>query len=76
MKNQYVTLTGSKNNAGDFLIKFRAKKLFKELRPDREIIDFNGWEKFDDEKLKVVNESKALLLVGDPALIKGMRERI
>jgi hypothetical protein len=76
MKNQYVTLTGSKNNAGDFLIKFRAKKLFKELRPDREIIDFNGWEKFDDEKLKVVNESKALLLVGGPALIKGMRERI
>jgi hypothetical protein len=76
MKNQYVILTGSKNNAGDFLIKFRAKKLFKELRPDREIIDFNGWEEFDDEKLKTVNESKALILLGGPALIKGMRERI
>lgn len=76
MKEQYVILTGSKNNAGDFLIKFRAKQLFKELRPDREIIDFDGWEKFDDEKIKVVNESKALLLVGGPALVKGMRKKI
>jgi hypothetical protein len=76
MKNQYVILTGSKNNAGDFLIKYRAKQLFKELRADREIIDFNGWEAFDEEKLRTVNESKALLLVGGPALVKGMRERI
>ncbi|MEA3486017.1 MAG: polysaccharide pyruvyl transferase family protein [Candidatus Aerophobetes bacterium] len=76
MKNQYVILTGSKNNAGDFLIKYRAKQLFKSLRPDREIIDFNGWEVFDSEKLKTVNESKALLLVGGPALVKGMRNRI
>ena len=76
MKDQYVILTGSKNNAGDFLIKFRAKQLFKELRPDREIIDFNGWEAFDDKKLKAVNESKALILLGGPALVKGMRERI
>ena len=76
MKNQYVILTGSKNNAGDFLIKYRAKQLFKELRKDREIIDFNGWEEFDDEKLKTVNESKALILLGGPALVKGMRPRI
>jgi hypothetical protein len=76
MKNQYIILTGSKNNAGDFLIKYRAKQLFKELRPDRKIIDFNGWEEFDEEKLKTVNESKALILLGGPALVKGMRERI
>ena len=41
MKDQYVILTGSKNNAGDYLIKFSAKQLFSDLRPDREIIDFN-----------------------------------
>tara|TARA_Y100000746_G_scaffold226449_1_gene231602 strand:- start:1180 stop:2325 length:1146 start_codon:yes stop_codon:yes gene_type:complete len=76
MKNQYVILTGSKNNAGDFLIKFRAKQLFKKLRSDRKIIDYNGWEAFDDKKLQTINKSKALLLVGGPALIKGMRDRI
>lgn len=76
MKNQYTILTGSKNNAGDFLIKYRAKQLFRTLRPDREIIDLNGWEEFDDEKLKTVNESQALILLGGPALIKNMRSKI
>ena len=76
MKNQYVILTGSKNNAGDYLIKYRAKQLFKELRPDREIIDFNAWEEFDKEKLKTVNESKALILLGGPSLQKNMRPNI
>lgn len=72
MIDKYVILTGSKNNAGDFLIKFRAKLLFKELRPDREIIDYNAWEPFDEEKLKVINESKALILLGGPSLQKNM----
>lgn len=73
---QYTILTGSKNNAGDFLIKYRAKQLFKELRPDRDIIDFNAWEEFDKEKLKIVNESKALILLGGPSLQKLMRPNI
>jgi len=68
----YVILTGSKNNAGDFLIKHRAKQLFQKIRPDREIIDFNAWEYLDDKKLKVVNNSKALILMGGPALQKNM----
>jgi len=72
MKKQYVILTGAKNNAGDFLIKYRAKQLFKEFRPDREIIDFNAWEKFDDEKLRIVNESCALILMGGQSLQKNM----
>lgn len=76
MKNQFTILTGSKSNAGDFLIKYRAKQLFKKLRPDREIIDFNAWEEFDEEKLKVVNESKALILLGGPSLQKNMRPNI
>ena len=72
----YTVLTGSKNNAGDFLIKYRAKQLFKELRPDREIIDFNAWEKFDSEKLDTVNKSKALILLGGPSLQRRMRPDI
>jgi len=31
MKDHYGILTGSKNNAGDFLIKYRAKQLFAAL---------------------------------------------
>jgi len=71
-KEYYVILTGSKNNAGDFLIKHRAKQLFQAVRPDREIVDFNAWEYLDDEKLEIVNNSKALILMGGPALQKNM----
>ena len=72
----YTVLTGSKNNAGDFLIKYRAKQLFKDLRPNRKIIDFNSWEEFDSEKLNTVNKSKALILLGGPSLQKNMRPDI
>ena len=76
MKDYYVILTGSKNNAGDFLIKHRAKKLFSALRGDREIVDLNAWIPFDDKSLAVVNSSKALILTGGPALQKNMYPRI
>jgi hypothetical protein len=76
MKPYYVLLTGSKNNAGDFLIKRRAKKLFASLRPDRELIDFNAWEPFDHERLNAVNEAKALILLGGPSLQYAMRPAI
>ncbi len=75
-KDYYVILTGSKNNAGDFLIKYRAKQLFSQLRPDREIIDFDGWVPFDQSKLEIVNNAKALVLTGGPALQKKMRPRV
>ena len=68
MRDYYVILTGSKNNAGDFLIKHRAKALFSSLRSDRKIIDLDGWKPFDEEQLKVVNGAKALILTGGPAL--------
>jgi len=76
MKDQYVILTGSKNNAGDYLIKFRAKQLFAELRPDREIIDINGWETLSPSNLAIINESKALILMGGPALVEDMVPRV
>ena len=76
MKDQYVILTGSKNNAGDYLIKYRAKQLFSDLRPDRKIIDINGWEQLNTDKLAIINESKALILMGGPALIKNMAPKV
>lgn len=76
MKEQYVILTGSKNNAGDYLIKYRAKQLFAEIRPDREIIDINGWEILSLSNLSVINESKALILMGGPALVEDMIPRV
>ncbi len=72
MKNQYVILTGAKHNAGDHLIKRRAQQIFSWLRPDRKIINLDGWKKFTPDNLKTVNESLALLLVGGPALQNGM----
>lgn len=71
-KPYYVMLTGSKNNAGDFLIKHRAKELFSWLRPDREVIDLNAWEILDSKKLDIVNGSCAVILTGGPSLQKKM----
>ena len=71
-KPYYVILTGSKNNAGDYLIKYRAKELFASLRPDKKIVDINAWEKADDERLEMINSADALILMGGPALQKNM----
>jgi len=68
MENRYVVLTGARNNAGDFLIKHRAKKLFAELRPDREIVDYDGWVSLNESQLEVINNSRALILLGGPSL--------
>ena len=70
--NQYVLLTGGKNNSGDFLIKHRAKELLSRLRPDREIVDYDGWKPLTPEQIDVINASKALLLTGGPALQEKM----
>jgi hypothetical protein len=72
----YVLLTGSKNNAGDYLIKYRAKKLFAKIRPDRQIVDFNAWEPLDDQALEAVNGAKALIMLGGPALQERMYPRV
>ena len=69
-------MTGSKNNAGDFLIKSRAKELLKSLKPDTKLIDYNAWEELSAEKLSHVNESKALILLGGPALQNKMYPNI
>jgi len=75
-KDYYVLLTGSKNNAGDYLIKYRAKLLFDELRKDRKYVDVDAWKPFDDETLTLVNNSKAVILMGGPALQRNMHPHI
>jgi hypothetical protein len=60
VKDYYVILTGSKNNAGDFLIKYRAKKLFAALRPDRDIVDLDAWKPFDAATLELVSKATVL----------------
>jgi hypothetical protein len=75
-KPYYVILTGSKNNAGDYLIKYRAKRLFSVLRDDRGIVDIDGWKPFDKETLELVNNSEGLILMGGPALQKNMYPKI
>ncbi len=77
MKNDYyVILTGGRNNAGDFLIKYRAKQLFENFCKDRKIVDFDGWKPFDKEQLRIVNGAKALILTGGPAFQEKMRPRV
>lgn len=71
-RNHYVVLTGSKSNAGDFLIKHRGKRLLAALRPDRKLLDFNAWEPLEGERLDAVNRSAALILLGGPALQPDM----
>ena len=72
----YVILTGSKNNAGDFLIKHRAKEILKVERPDRDIIDIDGWKTFDEKTLQIVNNAEALILMGGPALQRDMYPKV
>ena len=67
-KNYYTVITGAKDNAGDFLIKLRATQLLTKLRPDRELVHFDSWDSLVDEKLCVVNNSKAVLLAGGPSV--------
>lgn len=72
MAERYVLLTGAKNNAGDFLIRLRGTQLLSRLRPDRELVVLNGWEELNDEQLECINDSRALILLGGPAVQQRM----
>jgi hypothetical protein len=67
-KPYFVLLTGDKSNSGDHLIKESAIALFRQFRSDREIVTFPGWEKFDTQRLDIINQSKALILCGGPSI--------
>ena len=74
--NYYTVITGAKDNAGDFLIKKRATQLLSKLRPDRDIVHFNSWDLLENEKLSIVNNSKAVLLAGGPSIQTTMYPEI
>ena len=63
----YVLLTGAISNAGDFLIKEKAIELLKFFKPKRKIITFDRWNALTEEQIKIINNSKALILCGGPA---------
>lgn len=68
----YVTLTGARNNAGDFLIRHSAHSLLASVRPDRPVYNLNSWEAIDDPKLETINAARALILCGGPAVRSRM----
>jgi len=65
---KYVVLTGSKNNAGDFLIKYRGKQLLNALVEGVQIVDIDRWRPLTHEQLDAINSSNGLILLGGPAL--------
>jgi hypothetical protein len=71
-KPYYVMLTGGKNNAGDFMIKYRAFELMKRFRPDRDIVDVDAWHDRTDALLETFNGAKAIILTGGPSLRPSM----
>ena len=68
----YVTLTGARNNAGDYLIRHRGHHLLRTVRPDRDLRDRNAWLPFSEEALEEINGAAALILLGGPALRRDM----
>ncbi len=67
----YVVLTGAKKNVGDFLITQRCENLLEKIRPDRKLIKLNGWESLENS-LNLINNSKALILMGGPGYHRNM----
>lgn len=63
----YVLLTGAISNAGDFLIKEKAIELLKFFKPKRKIITFDRWKALTEEQVKIINNSRLLILCGGPA---------
>ena len=71
----YTLLTGAKKNAGDFLIVHSAKRLIERFSPCSDCQELPAWLPVDD-KLAVINTSRALILWGGPAFQHGLGTRI
>lgn len=62
----YILLTGARKNVGDFLIGERGRQLLAQYRPDRTSVTWDRFAPLDD-RIDVVNGSRAVLLLGGPA---------
>lgn len=70
----YVLLTGTKKNAGDFLIAHAAKRLFGQFAPHAEHMELPSWQPID-EHLEQINSAKALVLCGGPSYQASIGKR-
>lgn len=71
----YILLTGTRKNAGDFLIAHSAGRLFEKFAPDPRFVELPAWQRLD-EHLETVNSANALILCGGPAFQPGIGRRI
>jgi hypothetical protein len=71
----YILLTGTKKNAGDFLIVHSARRLIERFAPVSDCCELPAWLPVDD-KLETINSAKALILCGGPAIQHGLGTRI
>ena len=71
----YVILTSAKKNVGDFLIRDRAIKLLKHLKPKDEFVEYNSWEPLD-KYLDVINKSKGIIICGGPGYLPNVYPEI
>lgn len=76
VKEKYIILTGSKNNAGDFLIKRKTISLLQRLRKDRDVVSYDAWKPLTSSVINEINNSKALILAGGPSLQTNMYPNI
>ena len=60
----FITLTGAKKNAGDFLITERALKLLNYVAPEFEYRVRASWNELHD--IDEVNNSKGIIVLGGP----------
>ncbi len=70
-----LTGIGAIRNVGDALIGERARQLIRHFT-DEEIIELSRFEPINEEKLKTINRSKALILCGGPAYVADIYPRI
>lgn len=71
----YILLSGARMNVGDYLILEKAKSLLQEVRPDRQLMTLSRFQPLDD-KINLLNNSKAIILCGGPAYSKDVFPRI
>jgi hypothetical protein len=70
-----TVLTGDIISAGDLIIVDRGIKLIKHFYPHEELLKLERWKPIDD-KLDSVNKSRAIILLGGPAVTENLYPEI
>ena len=64
-------LTGDKVSSGDALIVNRGVRLLNKLLPEQEILKLDRWKSIES-RLDEINNGKALILLGGPAIVEDL----